>query len=66
MPSTIVSSVMKKLGIDLDSMPAITITFDGQGDPTLDTRLEAFVDQDKAFHNRRTKKMGTLQPSHHA
>ncbi|MFA5865116.1 MAG: acyl-CoA dehydratase activase [Phycisphaerae bacterium] len=55
MPSTIVSSVMKKLTTDMEGMPAITLTFDGQGDPTLDTRLEAFVDQARSFQYRKTK-----------
>jgi len=55
MPSTIVSAVMKKLMADLGHMPAITMMFDGQGDPTLDTRLEAFVDQARAYHYKRTK-----------
>ena len=53
MPTTIVSSVMKKLTQDLHGIPAITLTFDGQGDPTLDTRLEAFVDQAKSFQSRK-------------
>ncbi len=65
MPSTIVSAVMKKLAVDLNGMPAITITFDGQGDPTLDTRLEAFVDQSRAFHYRKTKETPVLTPSGH-
>jgi predicted CoA-substrate-specific enzyme activase len=53
MPTTIVSAVMKKLTTDLNGIPAITLSFDGQGDPTLDTRLEAFVDQARAFKNRK-------------
>jgi len=65
MPSTIVSSVMKKLMADLDHMPAITMMFDGQGDPTLDTRLEAFVDQARAYHYRRTRRPVSLQTAGH-
>ncbi len=61
MPSTIVAGVMKKLSNDLGGMPAITITFDGQGDPTLDTRLEAFVDQARAYQRKQNKKNQTLQ-----
>jgi len=56
MPSTIVSGIMKKVTHDLDGMPAITITYDGQGDPTLDTRLEAFLDQARSFKAKRTRK----------
>jgi predicted CoA-substrate-specific enzyme activase len=65
MPSTIVSSVMKKLAVDLNAMPAITLTFDGQGDPTLDTRLEAFVDQARAYNYRKTKETRNLAPTRH-
>lgn len=55
MPSTVVSTVMKKLLQDLDAMPGITLTYDGQGDPTIDTRLEAFVDQARSYQARRTR-----------
>jgi predicted CoA-substrate-specific enzyme activase len=53
MPTTIVMAVMKKLTTDMHGIPAITLTFDGQGDPTLDTRLEAFVDQARSFQARK-------------
>jgi len=56
MPSTIVSTIMRKLTSDLDGIPAITITYDGQGDPTLNTRLEAFVDQARSYQARRTQR----------
>lgn len=55
MPSTIVSGVLKKVCDDLGGMPAITLTFDGQGDPTFDTRLEAFVDQARSYKAKRKK-----------
>jgi predicted CoA-substrate-specific enzyme activase len=67
MPTIIVSAVMKKLTADLNGIPAITLTFDGQGDPTLDTRLEAFVDQARAFHirkNRHSKELTTVGQGH--
>ncbi|NLX03506.1 MAG: CoA activase [Phycisphaerae bacterium] len=59
MPSTIVSAVMKKLAQDLDNMPMITIMYDGQGDPTMDTRLEAFIDQARSFQAKRTRHTGS-------
>jgi len=64
MPSTIVSAIMKKLVVDMNGMPAITITFDGQGDPTLDTRLEAFVDQARAYQHRKTHHHAALAADH--
>jgi len=45
MPSTIVSTLTRRVGADCDSMPILNISFDGQEDPTLTTRLEAFVEQ---------------------
>ncbi len=53
MPSTIVSGILKKLCNDFDGLPAITLTFDGQGDPTFETRLEAFIDQARSYRNKR-------------
>jgi len=55
MPSTIVSSVMKRVTADLGGMPAITIMYDGQQDPTLETRLEAFVHQARMYRQRRLR-----------
>lgn len=49
MPTTIVSSVARKLTQDLNGLPILTITYDGQNDPTTETRLEAFIHQAKAF-----------------
>jgi predicted CoA-substrate-specific enzyme activase len=45
MPSTIVSAQTRRVSADCDDMPILNISFDGQEDPTLTTRLEAFVDQ---------------------
>jgi predicted nucleotide-binding protein (sugar kinase/HSP70/actin superfamily) len=63
MPSTVVNAVMKKLMTELDALPAITLSFDGQGDPTLETRLEAFVDQARSFQLRRKRQPQTLVAS---
>jgi len=60
MPSTVVAAVMKKMAVKLDGMPAITITYDGQGDPTLDTRLEAFVDQARSYQARRARQAAVV------
>ena len=45
MPSTIVSSQTRRLSADCDNMPILNLSFDGQEDSTLTTRLEAFVEQ---------------------
>jgi predicted CoA-substrate-specific enzyme activase len=45
MPSTIVSTQTMRISADCDNMPILNLSFDGQEDPTLNTRLEAFVEQ---------------------
>ncbi len=45
MPSTIVSTQTRRLSADCDDMPILNLSFDGQEDATLTTRLEAFVEQ---------------------
>jgi len=45
MPSTIVSTQTMRISADCDKMPVLNVSFDGQEDPTLTTRLEAFVEQ---------------------
>jgi len=45
MPSTIVSTQTRRLSADCGEMPILNLSFDGQEDPTLTTRLEAFVEQ---------------------
>jgi predicted CoA-substrate-specific enzyme activase len=45
MPSTIVSSLTRRVSADCDNMPILNLSFDGQEDSTLTTRLEAFVEQ---------------------
>jgi len=45
MPSTIVSMQTRRLSADCADMPVLNLSFDGQEDPTLTTRLEAFVEQ---------------------
>ena len=49
MPSTIVSAITRQVSADAGGMPIINISYDGQQDPTLQTRLEAFVYQVRAF-----------------
>jgi predicted CoA-substrate-specific enzyme activase len=48
MPSTIVSSQTMRLSADCGGMPILNLSFDGQEDSTLTTRLEAFVEQLRA------------------
>jgi predicted nucleotide-binding protein (sugar kinase/HSP70/actin superfamily) len=45
MPSTIVSTQTRRLSADCNDMPILNLSFDGQEDVTLTTRLEAFVEQ---------------------
>jgi predicted nucleotide-binding protein (sugar kinase/HSP70/actin superfamily) len=45
MPSTIVSTQTRRLSADCNEMPILNLSFDGQEDVTLTTRLEAFVEQ---------------------
>lgn len=52
MPSTIVAGVMKKVASAVGEMPTLSISYDGQQDPTLHTRLEAFIYQARAYRQR--------------
>jgi len=45
MPSTVVSSQTMCISADCADMPILNLSFDGQEDSTLTTRLEAFVEQ---------------------
>jgi len=45
MPSTIVSGISPNISARCGGMPILNLSFDGQEDSTLTTRLEAFVEQ---------------------
>ena len=45
MPSTFVTTQTTRISRECENMPILNISFDGQEDPALTTRLEAFVDQ---------------------
>ena len=45
MPSTVVSTQTMRVSADCADMPILNLSFDGQEDSTLTTRLEAFVEQ---------------------
>ena len=45
MPSTVVSTQTMRISADCGNMPILNLSFDGQEDATLTTRLEAFVEQ---------------------
>ncbi|MDD5063655.1 MAG: acyl-CoA dehydratase activase [Phycisphaerae bacterium] len=45
MPSTIVNTQTRRISADCADMPILNLSFDGQEDSTLTTRLEAFVEQ---------------------
>jgi len=55
MPSTIVSAITRQVTSDTHGLPIINISYDGQQDPTLPTRLEAFMHQASAFARRRVE-----------
>jgi predicted CoA-substrate-specific enzyme activase len=57
MPSTIVSTQTMRISKDCGGMPILNLSFDGQEDPTLTTRLEAFVEQ---VASRQTTSIGEL------
>jgi predicted nucleotide-binding protein (sugar kinase/HSP70/actin superfamily) len=52
MPSTIVAGVMKKVAAAVGEMPMLSVSYDGQQDPMLHTRLEAFIYQARAYQQR--------------
>jgi predicted nucleotide-binding protein (sugar kinase/HSP70/actin superfamily) len=54
MPSTIVSTQTNRISRECGNMPILNLAFDGQEDPSLITRLEAFVEQ------VRSRKRGNL------
>ncbi len=43
---------MKKVATDIGEMPTLSISYDGQQDPTLHTRLEAFIYQARAYQQK--------------
>jgi len=45
MPSTVVSTQTPRLSAECDGMPILNLSFDGQDDAAMTTRLEAFVEQ---------------------
>jgi predicted nucleotide-binding protein (sugar kinase/HSP70/actin superfamily) len=45
MPSTVVATQTMRVSADCGNMPILNLSFDGQEDATLITRLEAFVEQ---------------------
>jgi predicted nucleotide-binding protein (sugar kinase/HSP70/actin superfamily) len=45
MPSTVVNTQTRRISADCADMPILNLSFDGQEDSTLTTRLEAFVEQ---------------------
>ena len=51
MPSTIVGGVAKRLAPVIGSLPVLSISYDGQQDPAMQTRLEAFIYQARAQQN---------------
>jgi predicted nucleotide-binding protein (sugar kinase/HSP70/actin superfamily) len=65
MPSTIVSGILRQVTEDFHGLPVLNISYDGQQDPTLQTRMEAFTHQATVFaqqsRNIKTNKTPTPQ-----
>ncbi len=57
MPSTVVSTQTARISAQCGGMPVLNLSFDGQDDPVLRTRLEAFVDQ---VRRKRTVRAGSF------
>ena len=62
MPSNIVSALTRRLSRDCGGMPIINISYDGQQDPTLQTRLEAFMHQVRNFRHHKIEVPASLSP----
>ena len=60
MPSTIVSGISPNISARCGGMPILNLSFDGQEDSTLTTRLEAFVEQAAARHGEVSLAADTL------
>ncbi len=57
MPSTIVSTIATRLSRDLDDFTILNMSFDGQEDASIQTRLEAFVEHIQQNENARVGKI---------
>ena len=64
MPSNIVCSLTRRLSSDCGGLPIINISYDGQQDPTLQTRLEAFIHQVRNFTPQKIEAAAGLRPAH--
>ncbi|MBN1846046.1 MAG: hypothetical protein JW810_10210 [Sedimentisphaerales bacterium] len=53
MPSTVVSGISRQVSADFGGLPILNISYDGQQDPTLPTRLEAFMHQVRTYYQER-------------
>ncbi len=55
MPGTIVNALLKRCREDLDQIPVITFSYDGQRQSNIDTRLEAFLYQVRQYSEMKWK-----------
>jgi predicted nucleotide-binding protein (sugar kinase/HSP70/actin superfamily) len=62
MPSTVVSIQTMRMSADCDDMPILNLSFDGQEDSTLTTRLEAFVEQVRSQQDLALRRVRQRQP----
>jgi hypothetical protein len=52
----------RRLSRDCRGMPVINVSYDGQQDPTLQTRLEAFMHQVRNFRQHKIEVPASLSP----
>jgi predicted nucleotide-binding protein (sugar kinase/HSP70/actin superfamily) len=62
MPSTVVSTQTMRISADCADMPILNLSFDGQEDSTLTTRLEAFVEQVRSQQDLALRRVRQRQP----
>jgi predicted nucleotide-binding protein (sugar kinase/HSP70/actin superfamily) len=65
MPSTIVSGISPNISAQCGGMPILNLSFDGQEDSTLTTRLEAFIEQARQRFDRPERLPAEVQVSAH-
>ncbi len=60
MPGTVVTGVMKRVRLDFDNIPFLTMAYDGLEQTNTLTRLEAFMHQASQYASRRQKASQSL------
>ena len=61
MPGTIVSGIFDRLRTEHENFPVLSIAYDGQREGSYTTRLEAFVQQVREYHEQRHALQGVIE-----